>query len=279
VAEAVRADRAARVPRTASELDAALDAGLLTVEYQPVVDLRTGAVVATEALARLRDPVGGALIPPDAFIPMAEATNRIRRIDMQVLEIALPHAAAWRALRPGQPFSIGVNLSVPDLEPDLPGFVAGLLRQHGVPANALIIELTETVLSSAGCGHGAVLRGLADLGCDVTMDDFGTGYSSLSHLRRFPVDGIKIDREFVWDLDGAAHGARVAASLVRFGLDLGVHVVAEGIETVSQLHALRELGCPFGQGYLFARPLSAADVTAFLTRTPVVPLPRTELLQ
>ena len=262
------------MPSTASELDAALDAGLLTVAYQPVIDLHTGNVVAAESLARLHDPESGMLLPPAAFIPLAESTGLIRRIDMMVLEMALPQAAAWRALRPGAPFSIGINLSVPDLGPELPGLVASMAARHGVPTDAIVVELTETVLSSSGVGHGSVLAGLSALGCNVTMDDFGTGYSSLSHLRRFPVSGIKIDREFVWDLDGDVRLSRIARSLIRFGLDLGIHVVAEGVETAAQLQALRDVGCPFAQGYLFARPLPADELTTLLTQTVSVPLPR-----
>ena len=270
----LRADRAAPVPSTASELNAALDAGLLTVAYQPVVDLHSGDVVAAEALARLKDPDSGMLLPPAAFIPLAEATGLIRRIDMMVLELALPQAAAWRALRPGRAFSISVNLSVPDLGPELPGIVETMASRHGVPPDAIVLELTETVLSTTGFGHGSVLAALHRLGCSVTMDDFGTGYSSLSHLRRFPVSGIKVDREFVWDLDGDVRLSRIARSLIRFGLDLGVHVIAEGVETAAQLQALRDVGCPFAQGYLFARPLPAAELTTLLAQTVSVPLPR-----
>jgi EAL domain-containing protein (putative c-di-GMP-specific phosphodiesterase class I) len=167
-----------------------------------------------------------------------------------------------------------VNLSVAGLDDTLPAYVADIALHAGVPADAIVVEVTETVLSNRGEGHSAVLRALSELGCNVTMDDFGTGYSSLSHLKRFPVDGIKIDREFIWDLDGEARAARIAGAVVRLGQDLGVHVVAEGIETMSQLQALRALGCPFGQGYLFARPLSADDLTAFLGRGIDVPLPR-----
>ncbi len=274
---AVPAARAARALTSAAELDAALDAGLLTVVYQPVVDLRTGAVVAAESLVRLLLPDSDQLLTPDGFVPLAEATGRIGRIDEQVRALAVPQAARWRALNPGRPFSIGVNVSAAGLDAGVADHVAALSQQHGVPTNAIVVELTETALSQAGHGHAAALRGLNALGCNVTMDDFGTGYSSLSHLRRFPVNGIKIDRTFVVDLDGGPVAARLAAALVRFGLDLGVHVVAEGIETPSQLSALRALGCPFGQGYLFSRPVPAAEFTAFLiARGAVVPLPRSE---
>ncbi|MEO6205695.1 MAG: EAL domain-containing protein [Mycobacteriales bacterium] len=272
---AVPAACAARALTSAVELDAALDAGLLTVVYQPVVDLRTGAVVAAESLVRLRVPGSDQLITPDGFVPLAEATGRIGRIDEQVRELAVPQAAQWRALLPGRPFSVGVNVSAAGLHPRLADHVAELSQRHGVPTNAIVVELTETALSVPGQGHGAVLRALSALDCNVTLDDFGTGYSALADLRRFPVNGIKIDRTFVADLDSGPVAARLAGALVRFGLDLGVHVVAEGIETPSQLAALQALGCPFGQGYLIARPLPPAAFTTFLlSRGSVVPLQR-----
>jgi EAL domain-containing protein (putative c-di-GMP-specific phosphodiesterase class I) len=264
--------RSEGVPRTAAELEAALDDGRLTVRYQPVVDLRTGAVVAAEALARLAD--GSALVPPDLFIPLAEQSGLIRRVDMLVLEQALPQAARWRRQLGDRPFSIGVNISVADLAPELPAVVRALTSRHRVPGNALVLELTETVLSEMGAGHEQVLAEVAGLGCNVTMDDFGTGYSSLTHLRRFPVAGIKVDRQFVWDIEGGGRTGQIAQALVRFGRDLDLHVVAEGIETVEQLDALRAAGCSFGQGYLFAPPLSAADLTGYLSHPVGIPQPR-----
>ncbi len=275
---AVPAACAARALTSAVELDAALDAGLLTVVYQPVVDLHTGAVVAAESLVRLLVPGSDQLLTPDGFVPLAEATGRIGRIDEQVRAIAFAQAAQWRALNPGRPFSVGVNVSASGLHLEVADHVAALCQQHGLPTNAVVVELTETALSLPGDGHDGVLRALSALGCNVTMDDFGTGYSSLSHLRRFPVNGIKIDRTFVADLDGGPVAARLASALIRFGLDLGVHVVAEGIETPSQLAALQELGCPFGQGYLIARPLPPAEFTDFLLHHGfVVPLQRSAL--
>jgi len=263
-------------PTTASDLDAALTDGHLTVQYQPVVDLKTGRIVAAEALARLRS--GADMIAPDAFIPLAEATGQIARIDRLVLAAAIPQAVLWRELFPGRPLSVGVNLSVAGLHDEtLPRYVEQTCAEAGLPGNALVLEMTETVLSEPGTGHEAVLRALAELGCNITMDDFGTGYSSLTHLRRFPVAGIKVDRTFVWDLDGGGDEARLAPALVRFGRDLGVHVVAEGIETESQLAALRAADCPFGQGFLLARPLSPADLLAVLrSETTLIPAPRTE---
>jgi EAL domain-containing protein (putative c-di-GMP-specific phosphodiesterase class I) len=265
VAERIRVASVPRRLRTGADLDAVLDAGLLTVAYQPVLSLTTGDVVAAESLVRLRDPETGQLRTPNSFIPLAEATGRIARIDRMVLEQSAPLAVEWRTFMTGRPFRIGVNVSVAGLsDPTLPFFVETVCADAGLPCNALVLEVTETVLSSTGAGHEAVLQDIHTLGCNVTMDDFGTGYSSLSHLTRFPVDGIKIDRQFVWEISCGGRGARVAGALVRLGRDLGMHVVAEGVETTRQLQVLADADCPFAQGYLFSRPLPAAEFGAFL---------------
>jgi EAL domain-containing protein (putative c-di-GMP-specific phosphodiesterase class I) len=277
VAGHLGAARSPVAPRTASDLDAALDAGLLTVAYQPVISLETGDVVAVEALARLRDPESGLLLAPDTFIPLAEQTGRIGRVDRMVLEQSAPLAVGWRTLQGNRPFSLGVNVSVAGLSEDgLVDFIADTCYAAGLPYDALIIEITETVLSSED-DHERVLRAIDALGCNVTMDDFGTGYSSLSHLARFPISGIKIDRRFVADLGTRGLGGLVALALVRLGADLGLHVVAEGIETREQLAALRFAGCRFAQGSLISRPVPAAELTALLrSGRPAVPLPRDE---
>jgi EAL domain-containing protein (putative c-di-GMP-specific phosphodiesterase class I) len=215
--------RAARSPvalSTASDLDAALDAGLLTVAYQPVVSLETGQVVGVEALARMRDPHSDQLLPADAFIPLAEQTGRIARIDRLVLEASAAHAIRWRRLLSPRPFSVAVNVSVGGLsDPGLVDFIAETCAATGLPCDALVVEITETVLSYDEY-HVQVLRDNDALGCNVTMDDFGTGYSSLSHLARFPISGIKIDRRFVADLGSRGLGGLVALALVRLGKDL-----------------------------------------------------------
>jgi EAL domain-containing protein (putative c-di-GMP-specific phosphodiesterase class I) len=277
VAEHLRAARAPAAPSTASELDALLDAGMLTVAYQPVISVQTGEVVAAEALARLLDPESGCLLAPDAFIPLAERTGRIARIDRMVLDQSAPRAVHWRGILGPRPFSIGVNLSVAGLsEPGLTDFISATCVQAGLPPNALVVEITETVLSAAE-DHEQVLRDIDGLGCNVTMDDFGTGYSSLSHLTRFPISGIKIDRRFVADLGTRGLGGLVALALVRLGSDLGLHVVAEGVETPEQLSALEFAGCPFAQGYLISRPIPADELTRFLLASRRgVPLPRVE---
>lgn len=256
---------------SAAALTAALDAGGLTVVYQPVVDLRTGFVVAAEALARLRLPGSDVLLPPSAFLATAERHGLIGRLDTQVAEAAIHQAAQWRTATGERPFSIGINLSVADLDDaSLPLRLQSLCGDAGLPTDCLVVEVTETLLSVEGRGHEDVLRSLAALDVNVTMDDFGTGFSSLTHLKRFPVKGIKIDRSFTWDLDT---DPALTLALVRFGRDLGLHVVAEGVETESQLQALCQAGCPFVQGYLFSAPLPAAELGAMLDRRFVLPRP------
>ncbi len=263
--------------RTGGDLVAALDDGLLTVLYQPVFDTRTGHLVAAEALARLRDPVSGALLPPSDFVPLAESTGLVGRLDQLVAAIALPQTVTWRALRPGLPFSVGVNVSAGELEdPTLPDRMAELCVQSGLPFNALVVEVTETALSTPGPVPREVLHRLSSLEVNVTLDDFGTGFSSLTHLLRFPICGIKIDRSFVQELGTAGRGARIAAAVVRLGADVGVHVVAEGVELPEQLAALRDLGCPFAQGYLLGRPMPAEQFTALVAQ-PRCGLPRPRL--
>ncbi len=262
--------------RTGAQLADALDRGLLTVLYQPVIELESGAVVAAEALARLREPWSGVLIPPSAFVPLAEATGLIGRLDREVAAIAIPQAAVWQALLTDQPFRMAINVSTRELNDHaLPDRLAALAQEVGLPMQALILEVTETVLCSAGHGHSEVLRRLAALEVNVTLDDFGTGYSSLTHLLRFPVAGVKIDRSFVKELGTPGRGERIAKAVVRLGEDIGVHVVAEGVETAEQLGILRDLGCPYVQGYLLGRPMPAEQVTALLLQTPLrLPRPR-----
>ncbi|MCW2601340.1 MAG: hypothetical protein JWM02_3169 [Frankiales bacterium] len=239
--------------------------GELVVLYQPVVDLRSGVVVAAEALVRLHDQDTGALLPPSDFLPRAEQSGRIRAIDRRVSQTAIAQLSRWRAAHPGRPLSIGINVSVRDLDDvTLPERIAALAARHRVPCNAIILEVTETLPSMPGQGHEEVLERLAALGCNVTLDDFGTGYSSLSHLQRFPVSGLKIDRSFTAELGRRDGNDRVARGLIGLGLGLGVHVVAEGVERPEQLRALQALGCPFGQGFLFSPAVPATELTALL---------------
>ncbi|MDP9101637.1 MAG: EAL domain-containing protein [Actinomycetota bacterium] len=262
--------------RTGAELAFALDRGLLTVLYQPVLELGRGGMVAVEALARLRDPTTGRLIGPAEFMPLAEASGIVGRVDRKVAHLAIPRAAAWRRLRSGLPFSVAINVSAHDLQDvGLPDRMSGLASRVGLPMNALVVELTETVLADAGEVQLDVLQRLVALDVNVTLDDFGTGFSSLTHLLTFPVRGIKIDRSFVREVGSGGRGEAITRSLIGLGSDIGVHVVAEGIETPEQLRLLRRYGCRLGQGYLLGRPMPAERITALLSgSSDRIPSPR-----
>lgn len=245
---------------TPFEIESALDRGDLVVVYQPCYDLRTGALVAVEALCRIRDH-DGALIPPDRFLPVAEDAGLIARLDDLVLATATRQVAYWRTLPGAEGLCVSINVSVVGLDdPTLPARFQARAADAGLPADALIVELTETVLSRAGRGHEQVVAGLSELGCNVTLDDFGTGNASFEYLQRFHISGIKVDRSFVHFLGSGGRGERLAESMVRFCLSLGVPVVAEGVENHRQLAALRNLGCTFVQGFLLDAPMSAEEI-------------------
>ncbi|MCU1672505.1 MAG: Diguanylate kinase [Frankiales bacterium] len=247
-----------------TELRAALTSAApqLHLLYQPTVDLRTGAAVGVEALLRWQHPTRG-VVPPTDFIPLAEHTGLIGPLTQHVLHLALRQCRTWRDT--GLDLPVAVNLSARNLlESDLPGRVAQALVDHGVPAELLVLEITETALVEDPERAERVVRGLVDLGVRIAMDDFGTGYSSMVSLTRLPLDCLKVDRSFVADLDTGGPGAVIVTSSIALAHELGLRVVAEGIETPAQLLRLRELGCDVAQGYLLARPLPADQVPRFV---------------
>jgi diguanylate cyclase (GGDEF)-like protein len=256
--EAQSASRIERLVRTA------LDDGTFTVHYQPLHDLRTGLVIGAEALARVPDGTGG-WVPPDEFIPVAEDAGMVARLGEAVLDAATRQAVRWKEVLGEAEFAIGVNLSVRQLgDPHLLRKVSTLLDETGLPASALVMELTESIFSDDR-QHEEDLAALRDLGVKIFIDDFGTGYSSLSYLRRFAVDGLKIDKAFVRDLVDDARDRRVTRAIVQMAFDLGIAVVAEGIETPAQHEVVRNgLGCVLGQGFLLSRPMPADGVTALV---------------
>lgn len=254
----------------AIDIERALDAGALVDVYQPCYDLRTGALVAVEALARLRDPGTGEIIPPARFIPAAEESGLVTRLDLMMMDRAFRQVARWRATAAGAGLCVAVNLSPVDLDdPAIADRIRGLADQAGLPIDAIIVELTETVLAQAGRGHDAALAAISKLGCNVTLDDFGTGNASFAYLRRFRANGIKIDRSFVQMLGEGGANERLVESLVRFCVSLDAHVVAEGIEEQSQVTALRRLGCQFGQGFFLARPMTVEQLDTALADGPI----------
>ena len=238
----------------------------LRLQYQPIVSLATGDIVGFEALVRWQHPTRG-LVPPLAFIPMAEETGLIVPLGRWVLDAACRQAAIWNATesRQGAPLLfVSVNLSARQFtQNDLIEDVGRTLARTGLEAEALELEITESVLMDQSEAGIRALGEIRNLGVRLVLDDFGTGYSSLSYLKHLPLDMIKIDRTFVAGIDGAADRSIVEA-VIALAHGLGIGVVAEGIETDSQAERLRELGCDLGQGYLFSRPVPAERAAALL---------------
>jgi diguanylate cyclase (GGDEF)-like protein/PAS domain S-box-containing protein len=271
--------------RLEGDLRRAIDDGRLGVAYQPVFDLARHAgdgdadgagprVTGFEALVRWKHPTDGT-ISPAAFLPIAEEAGLMIRLTDFVMHCACRQLREWQQLDAAWAnLSINVNVSGHDIAH--PAFVARVTRaivEAGISPKQLCIELTENILMSRLEGALPVLAELRRMGVTLAIDDFGTGYSSLSHLSTLPIDCLKIDRSFVMKLVAGSNEAAVVRSIVLLGSSLGKQVVAEGIETDSQLGQLREMGCSLGQGYLLARPLVAADVSSLLSRPAALPAP------
>jgi diguanylate cyclase (GGDEF)-like protein/PAS domain S-box-containing protein len=245
-----------------ADLRRALEAGELFLVYQPTFDLASGQIVGAEALARWQHPTRG-LVPPTEFIPLAEASGLIRPLGAWVLREACRQAAHWQRANDqrGRPFTLSVNLSGRQLQhAQVVDDVAAALGESGLPPDALVLEMTESVLLDDSETVLAILRQLKALGARLAIDDFGTGYSSLSYLHRFPVDILKIDRSFVERLNRTFDNAELAWTVVRLGQSLQLQTVAEGVEDSAQFLALRRMGCDVGQGFYFGRPMEAGDM-------------------
>jgi EAL domain-containing protein (putative c-di-GMP-specific phosphodiesterase class I) len=251
-----------------SELRRAIDQAEFVLNYQPIVDLQTGELVGAEALIRWDHPTHGR-IAPTVFIPLAEETGLIDEIGTWVLRTACTEVARWAALSPGRVPRVSINLSANQLaDPQFAWTVQAAMAHASAIPSWVTLELTESVLMQNSSASLERLHAIRALGIQIAIDDFGTGYSSLSYLERFPVTHIKFDRSFVTPLDDPSRGAGLVHAIIEIGRALGLATVAEGIETATELRRLRELGCGFGQGYLFARPLerdAMADLVASKT--------------
>ena len=258
---------AGRLMREA-ELRQALATNELVLHYQPTVDLRTGRATGVEALVRWAHPTHG-LLAPDAFIPLAEQTGLIVPVTRWVLEQALAQGAAWA--RVGHPLEVAVNLSVRTLHDErLPDTLAWLLRRYAIAPERVMLEITESVLMADPAQALAVLTRLSALGVRVAIDDFGTGYSSLAYLKQLPVDAVKIDKSFVQQM-GAAEATKdtaIVRSVIDLGHNLGLLVVAEGIEDRATWEHVRALGGDVAQGYYMSRPLPVPSLDRWLESSP-----------
>ena len=246
-----------------AELSRSLGRGELVVFFQPIVESRPrGRRIRG---ARPMAPSGRGLVGPDEFIPLAEEIGLIQALGRYVLEEACRQAATWSAHAPkGRGLTIAVNLSAQQLqEPSFIDDLEAILATSGISPDQLVLEMTETVMFHDTSTTLARLDAIRDLGVRIAIDDFGTGYWSLGYLRRFRVDILKIAKEFIGPADGAEEWA-FAGAIVALGRTLGLSIIAEGIETPGQLERLRGLGCEFGQGYLFARPVDADAIDRFL---------------
>jgi diguanylate cyclase (GGDEF)-like protein/PAS domain S-box-containing protein len=235
------------------DLRRALERGQLAVWYQPEVDLVTGAVIAAEALVRWHHPSGD-LFTADRFVDVAEETGLILDIGDWVLREACAQAAAWGHDRDASPITVRVNLSAVQLnESGLLDAIDDALASSGLDPDRLCLEITETTLLRETTATRENLVGIRDRGIRIAIDDFGTGYASLTYLRRYPIDVLKIDRSFITDLTTNEHDHRLVGGLVALARHLELSVTAEGVETEEQALALRRLGCPGAQGYLYSR--------------------------
>jgi diguanylate cyclase (GGDEF)-like protein len=249
--------------REEADLRRALDAEEFEVHYQPIVDLDGERTVGVEALVRWNHPERG-LLPPVAFLDMAEALGLLPRLGGWVLEQACRQAAEWQLSEPG--FELNVNLSASQLgNPALVDEVRAVLSRTGLPPELLVLELTESVALVDLIESARVLGALKTLGVRIALDDFGTGFSSLSHLGTLPVDVVKIDKSFVQAMQDG-NGASVAEAVLQIARTFKLAPVAEGVEDAAQASRLRELECAQAQGYHFARPMPAADLTSLLAR-------------
>jgi len=247
-----------------NDLRRALDRKEFVIQFQPIVDIRKRKVQSFEALLRWRHPTRGLLLPGD-FIAVAEETGIIVPIGIWVLRESCRCAHEWQKYYPTA--SVSVNLSPRELQQaNIVETVAGILQTTKISPSTLILELTEGALSEDPAGVGEKLVRLRALGVKVYIDDFGTGYSSLSHLQRLPCDTLKIDRSFVGRLGTEKGSGEIVHAIVSLARNLGMHVVAEGIETRQQLEALRKLGCELGQGFWFSAPLEPEAVLAMVQK-------------
>jgi diguanylate cyclase (GGDEF)-like protein len=249
-----------------SDIRHALASDEIVVHFQPIVDVDDLSVRGAEGLVRWQHPERG-LIPPGAFVQIVEQTGLIGPLTRYVLERSIAECAGWR--RAGRQLSVAVNLSVRNLlDRDLPSEIERLLAAYSLPADALGLEITESMIMSDPERALATVGRLSELGVRLSVDDFGTGYSSLANLRRMPITDLKIDRSFVSPMLRDESDLIIVRSTINLGHDLGLKIIAEGVEDSATLHRLAALGCDLAQGYHVSRPMPADTFSAWLAHVP-----------
>lgn len=253
--------------RLETDLSRAIERGELSLRYQPIVSLTSGRIVGFEALVRWHHPETG-WIPSDQLISIAEETGLIMPIGLWVLRTACQQLCQWQMRFPhAHPLTVSVNVSSKQfIQTDLVAQITEVLQTTGLPGNHLKLELTESLLMESEEAAIAMLSQLRELGVQILMDDFGTGYSNLARMRTLPTDVVKVDKSLIQSLDD--QNLAFVRGIVALAHSLGKTVVVEGIETQDQLAQLREMGCAYGQGYLFSPPVDVAEAEALLTHPP-----------
>lgn len=254
--------RAMHLLELETDLRLAVEREEFDVYFQPIVDMDDATLHGFEALVRWNHPERG-LVMPGEFIPLAETTGLVVPMTLQVLRKACSQIVAWQQVFDlAGTLTLSVNISVRHLAlPTVVDEIAGVLRETGLPPSCLKLEITEGEVMEDAEAAIAVLNQIRSLDVSISIDDFGTGYSSLSYLHRLPIDTLKIDRSFVSSMEEGSENGEIVRTVIALARALKLSVVAEGIESIHQFHQLRVLGCAFGQGYLFARPLSRDDAS------------------
>jgi diguanylate cyclase (GGDEF)-like protein len=246
----------------AGELRRAIETGELVVFFQPKAELESGRILGAEALVRWEHPERG-FIPPNDFVPIAERTGLIKPLSRFVLAASVNQCKVWNAA--GYDLHVSVNLTIPDLlDLELPDWIGSMLTETGVTPDQLELEITETTILADPFHVRRVLNRLNEMGLRLAIDDFGTGYSSLAYLRHLPVQTIKIDRSFVMGMGEDPSDATIVRSTIDLGRNLGLEIVAEGVESQEAWDALRSHGCTLAQGYFISRPVPADELAALL---------------
>lgn len=244
-------------------LERALAEDQIVLHYQPQVEVLTGRVIGVEALVRWEHPVLGLMLPGE-FVPEAEATGMIQPLTMRVLDLALAQASAWAA--DGRPMRVAVNLSASDLgDDDLAARVMDALTRHGVSPRSLELELTESAALGDPLQAADVLQALDAAGVDIAVDDYGAGYSTLAYLKKLPVRRLKLDRSLIANVASEHADQMIVRSTLQLARELGLGVVAEGVEDLQTLRVLGDLGCDTAQGFGLSRPVSASRLRAAVT--------------